>query len=46
MYQCPTSTASAHYKENLNWKECSHILPALGLGMPARDLDQIFIITA
>ena len=42
IYQCPTSPVPALYKENLNCKECGHISPALGLGMPAIDLDQIF----
>ena len=46
MYQYPTSTVPAHYNGNLNCKECGHISPALGLGMPAIDLDQIFISTA
>ena len=46
IYQCPTSPVPALYKENLNCKECGHISPALGLGMPAIDLDQIFISTA
>ena len=38
MYQYPTSTVPAHYKQNHNCKECGHI--------SAIDLDQIFMSTS